>query len=578
VLRDAEGGWKLADLGTARRGHSDLTETGTALGTPAFMAPEQRYGARSVGTAADLYSVGATIWSVARGAAPFELHAAGPEAWTGLPPGLRDVLHRATRLEPEARWPSAQAMREAWADAVRESSGDASPPAPQAETAPRRWRAGLVMGAFAGLALLAWRLVGGTPEPQPTATPSALAPVVRNVGPREGARFGASLASGADIGAGPAEDLAIGMPGEDVGGAVALRWDGCCDAGTTTVLTENPGIEFGTAVALVARTNEAVRGGIVVGGPRGDGFSTDQVPATGQVYVKGDYEATYGRVVQRAYARPHGEAGTTVSAWWTGQSLRVAYGAPGVAGGSVVHGGPRAGAAVIVTFPDPVEGDGYTDMHVIVGEHAHDRVGTAIAYADLDGDGENEIVVGSPGARAGAGCVRAFQTDAASGEVPFSTGVLLGCGEAGEAYGSALASAGDTDGDGRDEVWIGAPGGEGSIVRVDLGGVRATVTAVLPGEGFGAVIHARPDLPGSLWVGAPEAHAGAGHVWVYTGLGTGDYDAGEAFVEAQGSVPEGAFGAAIVAQRDLRGGVRTFVGAPGELRGTGRVWEVGVGD
>ena len=347
VLRDTEGGWKLADLGTARLGHSNLTETGTTLGTPAFMAPEQRYGARSVGTAADLYAVGATIWSVARGAAPFELHAAGPEAWTGLPPGVRDVLHRATRLEPEARWPSAEAMRKAWADAVRESSGDASAPAPQVERAPRPWRAGLVMGALAGLALLAWRVVGGPPEPQPTAIPSALAPVVRNVGPREGARFGASLASGADIGAGPAEDIAIGMPGEDVGGAVALRWDGCCDAGTTMVLTANPGIEFGTAVALVARANEAVRGGIVVGGPRGDGFSTDQVPATGQVYVKGDYEGTYGGVLQRAYARPHGEAGTTVSAWWTGQSLQVAYGAPGVAGGGDVNGGPRAGAAIV---------------------------------------------------------------------------------------------------------------------------------------------------------------------------------------------------------------------------------------
>ena len=79
-------------------------------------------------------------------------------------------------------------------------------------------------------------------------------------------------------------------------------------------------------------------------------------------------------------------------------------------------------------------------------------------------------------------------------------------------------------------------------------------------------------------MGAPEAHAGAGHVWVYTGLGTGDYDAGEAFVEAQGSVPEGAFGAAIVAQRDLAGGVRTFVGAPGELQAKGRVWEIGVGE
>ena len=88
-----------------------------------------------------------------------------------------------------------------------------------------------------------------------------------NVGPGEGARFGARLASDADIGFGPADDVAIGMPGEDVGGGVALRYDGCCDVGTGTVLTENAYLDFGTAVALVARGDGESHGGIVVGGP-----------------------------------------------------------------------------------------------------------------------------------------------------------------------------------------------------------------------------------------------------------------------------------------------------------------------
>ncbi len=606
VLRDAHGGWKLADLGTARHGDSSLTATGTALGTPAYMAPEQRYGARSVGPAADLYAVGATLWATARGETPFELHAAGSEAWDGLPHGVWEVLHRATRLAPEARWASATAMRAAWTGAVRtgsraiiatqplhdedEDTGDVSSAeaSRDGEHAPDRvgrrgWIALTTSGVVVALAAATWTINERQHEAQARTVPSALPPVVRNLGPREGARFGATLTTGVDVGGGSAEDIAIGMPGEDVGGAVAVRFDGCCDVGTATVLTETPGLAFGTAVALIARTVGAARGGIVVGGPDGEGFRDDVVPGSGQVFVKRDYEAHYGRVLQRAFARPHGEAGTAVAAWWeppvvsppsTEGALRVAFGAPGVGSGARAD---RAGTAVLVTFSKTPDDLTYGDVRAVVGEAAQEAVGTAIVHADLDGDGVQELVVGAPGADRGAGCVRAFRTDETPGEVSFSTGLLLGCGEIGEAYGRALANAGDTDGDGRDEVWIGAPDGDGRVVRVDLTGIRATLHGNLPGSRFGAVLTARPDLSGSLWVGAPAAHGDAGHVWVYTGLGDGDHDAGEAVLEALGSAPGGAFGAAIAAQRDLVGGVRTFVGAPGELNGTGRVWEVGVG-
>src|SRR5204863_9310921 len=43
-----------------------------AMGTPGFMAPEQAEDARSVGPASDVFAMGATIYAMAMGEAPFK--------------------------------------------------------------------------------------------------------------------------------------------------------------------------------------------------------------------------------------------------------------------------------------------------------------------------------------------------------------------------------------------------------------------------------------------------------------------------------------------------------------------------
>jgi hypothetical protein len=574
VLRDADGTWRLADLGSARTAASTLTQTGSALGTPAFMAPEQRHGARHVGPAADLYALGATLWCLARGEVPFELHADDASAWRGLPHGLAEVIRVATRLQPEARWSSAQAMREALihgagdpATPLPDLQGPASAPAGGAPVSGRRTLAAL--GLVGGLAL-ALKGLGPWGSRPPAAKPDRHVThgvALLNVGPREGARFGASLAADADVGFGPEDDVAIGMPGEDVGGGVALRYDGCCDVGTSTLLTERPYLDFGTAVALVARRDGESHGGIVVGGPHGDGYvEPGGVPMTGQAFFKEDLTSSYGRVLQRFVPHAHGEAGTAVLAWRDPDEdgLRVAYGAPGAA---MAEGG-EAGAVIVMRG---VRQQGpFAHVHVLEGDEAAARVGAALVHADLDGDGHDEVIVGAPGARGGRGCVRAFTLDIPEGTAPFHAGLDLGCGELGEAYGSALATAGDLDGDGRDEVWIGAPGGEGRVLRVDLGGVRTELRAELPGAGFGSVLHARPDLRGDLWVGAPADKEG--RVWAFATLDDGVHDIGEAEFVLRGAEVGGSFGAAIAVHRDASGAGMLLVGAPGELEGAGRVW------
>ncbi len=63
---------KLTDFGIAQlRGDPQLTASGTTIGSPLFMAPEQAAGTM-VGPAADLWSLGATMYYAVEGRAPFE--------------------------------------------------------------------------------------------------------------------------------------------------------------------------------------------------------------------------------------------------------------------------------------------------------------------------------------------------------------------------------------------------------------------------------------------------------------------------------------------------------------------------
>ena len=69
------GGAKLADLGLARQPHDDasLTQSGKAVGTPNYMAPEQVRGkADKIDTRADLYALGATLFHLVTGRPPFQ--------------------------------------------------------------------------------------------------------------------------------------------------------------------------------------------------------------------------------------------------------------------------------------------------------------------------------------------------------------------------------------------------------------------------------------------------------------------------------------------------------------------------
>jgi eukaryotic-like serine/threonine-protein kinase len=119
----------VTDFGLAKRvqADSDLTESGAILGTPAYMAPEQASGKRgTVTTATDVYGLGAILYALLTGRAPFrgaspietleQVRARDPELPSKhnptLPRALEIICLKCLEKDPARRYVSAQALAE----------------------------------------------------------------------------------------------------------------------------------------------------------------------------------------------------------------------------------------------------------------------------------------------------------------------------------------------------------------------------------------------------------------------------------------------------------------------------------
>lgn len=129
VLIDSETGRAtVTDFGIARalEGGSRLTLTGIAVGTPAFMSPEQATGEREIDGRSDVYSLGIMGYLMLAGRLPFEAtstpamlvkHVSEPphplrEYRPDAPPALVAIIERCLAKAPEDRW-TAASLRDA---------------------------------------------------------------------------------------------------------------------------------------------------------------------------------------------------------------------------------------------------------------------------------------------------------------------------------------------------------------------------------------------------------------------------------------------------------------------------------
>src|SRR5205085_7228092 len=75
LLLTADGNTLVADFGIARALEASpggrLTQTGLAVGTPAYMSPEQASGERDIDARADIYALGAVLYEMLAGEPPY---------------------------------------------------------------------------------------------------------------------------------------------------------------------------------------------------------------------------------------------------------------------------------------------------------------------------------------------------------------------------------------------------------------------------------------------------------------------------------------------------------------------------
>lgn len=120
LIRD-DGTPVLADFGIAILASARRITEGHVVGTFAFMAPEQRMGSADVDGRADLYSLGATLYTLATGLDPSDLFVADEThiRWRGLPSRFVSVLRQATAYRPENRYADARSMQTDLCDLMR---------------------------------------------------------------------------------------------------------------------------------------------------------------------------------------------------------------------------------------------------------------------------------------------------------------------------------------------------------------------------------------------------------------------------------------------------------------------------
>ncbi len=123
VILDEEGRARVTDFGIARAGASDMTLTGSVMGTAQYLSPEQAQGF-AVSSASDLYSVGVILYELLTGVVPFEGESAVAIAYKQvsaaprppselnpvIPPSLDAVVMRVLAKDPAQRYSDADEL------------------------------------------------------------------------------------------------------------------------------------------------------------------------------------------------------------------------------------------------------------------------------------------------------------------------------------------------------------------------------------------------------------------------------------------------------------------------------------
>jgi serine/threonine-protein kinase len=183
----------VTDFGVAKAlsestGRAAVTSAGVALGTPAYMAPEQAAADPHTDHRADIYAVGAVAYEMLAGRPPFT----GPTSQivlaahvtktpepiadlrASVPPALASLVMRCLAKKPADRWQSAEELLHQL-EAMATPSGGTAPTEVTRAVARKRGWAVLAGGLLVAAAVIGWMLRGPHASSSPAADPHAVA-------------------------------------------------------------------------------------------------------------------------------------------------------------------------------------------------------------------------------------------------------------------------------------------------------------------------------------------------------------------------------------------------------------------
>ncbi len=330
-----------------------------------------------------------------------------------------------------------------------------------------------------------------------------------------GAQFGYSVSSAGDVNGDGYDDIIIGAPYEDgTSGRATIIFGNSSMATYTTLIINNPTGWYDDYFAF------SVTGG---GDVNGDGYA--------DVVISAPYDDLYGLDIGVAYVFYGGSSMNAIPDVTLAPALNISSGEYGQS----------------VSFAGDVNGDGFAEVLVMAPgdgsvflylggtnmNNAYDLIYSG-AYADgagdVNGDGYSDIVFGGNGE-----VYICF-----GGAVPDNNPDITFTGETSfDSFGNSVTGVGDINGDGFDDVIIGAftndaGGTDAGRAFVYFGGEQmdnikdAILTGAAVGDWFGFSVSAAGDVNGDgyadLIVGAPRNDtngSNAGRAYLYTNTLTG---------------------------------------------------------